>query len=677
MTMFMVFVFAEYFKNFSQNETFLQNVHSKLVGGNAMEHYIQQAIAGDELAIQHLTTMHQPRLLAKAYTYVRNKQDAEDIVQETFMKAFGALPQLKERKYFATWLYKILIRECFHAMKKKERTEQLEEELIEQMQLIDQESSQDYSDLHNALASLKKDYQVAIILHYFYDFKVFEMAEMLSKPPNTIKMHLHRGRKALRTKLEQLTEKPVQQKDVKRMLKEQLLNFAQKFAEVPADYELQVEDYQEGIAYFMWQGQTKDEGVFIRLDDQGRLDDFAKSPTKVGPAISEEEKLEIAESLLREQYPEALQYYTLTKQKQHEEHTSFHFMQAVGGISLDGYDCRISVTNAGEVINFSYSGYTENPPVMPEKLYEPERLVEALKVGEWTLCAEYLDEKYYSVEKTGIYPIYECELLTQIYDAVTGEPLFDKHDEPKRSYKPFPQVETLPKKAVIEEIVGVTDEWVLVEEENFDKEYEQLNWRPKGWQAPESKTLEQYVSRSFEQRVIAKLDSVTKQLNSFIWFMDIEGEPQLSEEQCQQIAAQFVQTYYPEYVPYLQVEQKNEDEIEEKRAFFRFVIEKDGLIVENQFFHMSISKITGQILMFLSPDVTVAEIEQFKRKPVKPIQKLWPLKGLKVHLEWDKVYGNTEDEASFNRLIYRINMENGAFMKSVHAETGDIIYSLI
>ena len=141
-----------------------------------MEHYIQQALAGDEIAIAHLTTLHKPRLLAKAYTYMKNKQDAEDIVQETFIKAFAALPQLKEPNYFATWLYKILMRESLFALKKKERTKLLESEIMQQLQLLDQENSDDYSTLHQAVASLKKDYQTAIVLHYFYDFKVFEIA---------------------------------------------------------------------------------------------------------------------------------------------------------------------------------------------------------------------------------------------------------------------------------------------------------------------------------------------------------------------------------------------------------------------------------------------------------------------------------------------------------------------
>ncbi|MER2172069.1 MAG: sigma-70 family RNA polymerase sigma factor, partial [Psychrobacillus psychrodurans] len=158
-----------------------------------MEQYVLQALAKDEGSIQHLIMIYKPRLLAKAFTYVKNKQDAEDIVQETFIKAFSALAQLKELKYFSTWLHKILIRESFYMLKKQERMKILEVEMLEQFQLLSQENSEDYSALHNAVASLKKDYQMAIVLHYFYDFKVVEIAEMLDKPTNTIKMHLHRA----------------------------------------------------------------------------------------------------------------------------------------------------------------------------------------------------------------------------------------------------------------------------------------------------------------------------------------------------------------------------------------------------------------------------------------------------------------------------------------------------
>jgi DNA-directed RNA polymerase specialized sigma24 family protein len=52
---------------------------------------IQQAIAGDEAAINDLTLKLKPRLLAKAYTYVKNEQDAQDIIQDTFINAFSSL----------------------------------------------------------------------------------------------------------------------------------------------------------------------------------------------------------------------------------------------------------------------------------------------------------------------------------------------------------------------------------------------------------------------------------------------------------------------------------------------------------------------------------------------------------------------------------------------------------
>lgn len=669
------------FKNISRNETFILKPYSKLVGGNAMDQYIQQALAGDEVAIWHITTMHKSRLLAKAYTYMKNQQDAEDIVQETLIKAFGALAQLKELKYFATWLYKILIRESFFAMKKKKRTELLEVEIMEQLQLLDQEvNSEDYSELHNAIESLKKDYQMAIVLHYFYDFKVFEIAEMLGKPNNTIKMHLHRGRKALRLKLEETMQQPLQQKDVKRMLKKQLLDLAQQYANVPAYYELELEDYHEdGIASFMWKGQSKDEGAFIRLDDKGRIDDFAKTPTKEGTPITEEMKLEIAQRQLREQYPEALSYYTLIEQNKKESSTSFKFGQIVSGFPLDGFYCLIEVTDPGEVIHFTYTGYMENPPEMPKKLYPTERILNTLYEGDWLLCAASFNKKYDSVPESGISAIYESDLLRQAYDAMTGKPLFDYDDESKRNYVPFPKVEALPKKVKIEEIVGINEEWEQYEELSMcmDEAYEELNWRPKGYQDSEGKSYDYYMKRKFENRVKAKVDKRTKRLDSFIWFTENEGEAKLSEEECLKIGAQFIQTYYPEYTPYLYVEVKDEEDIEENRAFFRFVVQKDGFFVGNEFFHMNISKKTGAILMVLTPNIAVEYIEKFESKAIKPVKELLPLKGLKVHLEWNKVYGKTEQDEDEMRFIYRIQMSDGAFIKGINAESGEIIYSLI
>lgn len=185
------------------------------------------------------------------------------------------------------------------------------------------------------------------------------------------------------------------------------------------------------------------------------------------------------------------------------------------------------------------------------------------------------------------------------------------------------------------------------------------------------------MKNKFENRIKVKVDKRTKRLISFMWLTENEGVAKLSEEECLQIAAQFIQTYYPEYTPYLYVEVKEEDDLEKNRAFFRFVVHKDGLFVENEFFHMNICKKTGAILMFTAANIAVESIEKFEPKAIKPIEELLPLTGIKVQPEWKRVYGKTEQDKDEMRLIYRIQMTDGAFIKGINAESGEIIYSLI
>lgn len=641
---------------------------------------IQQAIAGDEAAINELTRKHKPRLLAKAYTYVKNEQDAQDIVQDTFIKAFNSLHQLKEPTYFSTWLFKILIHESFRALKKKELTNNLEAELTKEMLVMQHEESPDYEFLHNALASLQKDYQLAIILHYFYDFKVLEIAELLDKPSNTIKMHLHRGRKTLKVKLEKAMNKPLQTKDVKRMLKEELYELATKYAAAPNHYKLELEDYRDGQAAFMWHGENKDDGIFLVLDDKGRIDNLTKSPSLVGPALSENEKQTIAEQLLLEQYPEALHFFSLYKTKKKPNSTRFYYNQIVAGLPLDGHFCHIEVTDPGEIIDFTYTGYLESPPEMPDKLYDKQLLIEQLNIEKWQLSAVFLEKKYYAVPETGIYAIYDTRYLTQAFHAVTGKAIYDDEPVMPKQYIPFPNVEPLERKQTIEEIIGITDEWEKVDEPSLDTEYEQMNWRLKDWKAPTNKTLDDYAISKFQNRVKAKIHPVTKRLSSFIWFTDEDGGVQLNTEECLQIAAQFIQTYYAEYVPYLKVLKSDFEESEEVRAFYQFYIEKDGFIIENEYFKVSVSKQTGAVTMFTAPSITIEQIIAFTPFKIVPINEILPLDNmLQVNAEWSKYYKGTNEVNRQMQLIYRIRIvsKTNAMITGINAQTGDLIYSLL
>ena len=607
-----------------------------------MENSIQRVLNGDEQAIAFIIEEQKPRLFAKAFAYTKNEQDAEDIVQETFIKAFQALPKLKNPAYFSTWLYKILLRESYAVFKKKQRGAELDDALMREFQVASEETNPDYTELYQALKHLKKDFQFSIILHYFYGFKVFEIAELLEKPSNTVKMHLHRGRKMLRAQLEKDMHRPIKLKEVTVMLKEQLFELAKQYVDVPQNYTLELEDYGEnGIASFMWQDENED-GAFIRLDHHGKIDDFAKIPTKKGPTISEEQKLEIAQQFLTTQYPQALAHYALVKRKQYENSTLFELMQVAKDIPLDDYFCRIEVTNAGEVILFTYTGFTENPPKMPETLYDPQQLLQDIAHSQWTLEAQLVDG-----EITCLYT------LNETYDAQTGKPLLEEYEEESVSYHPFPQIEPEMKKETIEEMMGISDAW------EREPETDAIYWRPKIRKINEEKTYDAYLERQFDNRMKAKVNANTKRLQSFICFAEIEGELDLSGADCLMRAARFIQTYYEEFTPYLQVAENNEDN---EKVGFQFGIYKNGYKIEDQLFYIMISKKTGAILTFAAPTMSIEALQQFNPQQVKPLPALLDLTQLTVKAKWQGM-----------QLVYTIRTVDGEFIRGIHAETGEVL----
>jgi RNA polymerase sigma-70 factor (ECF subfamily) len=82
---------------------------------------VKRAIKGNKNAFEELLVIHSDQLYRTAFLYVGNREDALDIVQETAYKAFLAVGQLKNERFFLTWLTKILIHCAFDVMKKKKK----------------------------------------------------------------------------------------------------------------------------------------------------------------------------------------------------------------------------------------------------------------------------------------------------------------------------------------------------------------------------------------------------------------------------------------------------------------------------------------------------------------------------------------------------------------------------
>lgn len=129
---------------------------------------------------------------------LKNDADCEDAVQEAIAIAFAKLHTLKNDRYAKTWLTRILINECCHILRKRERFTAFSDCGEEA-----EGTSEDYSELYQALFMLKKEYRLTIVLHYLEGYSVKEIADIMHTGVGTVKSRLSRGREKLRSILEE------------------------------------------------------------------------------------------------------------------------------------------------------------------------------------------------------------------------------------------------------------------------------------------------------------------------------------------------------------------------------------------------------------------------------------------------------------------------------------------
>lgn len=135
-----------------------------------------------------------------AYSYTKNTEDALDIVQEAIYKALVSLHTIEDPACMKTWFYRILVNTSLDFLRKNQKVYVVGDKFLE-AHLAGKIYSHPDMDLQFALSDLPLDYRSIIILHYFEDLTIREVAAILDININTAKTRLYAALKKLRYKL--------------------------------------------------------------------------------------------------------------------------------------------------------------------------------------------------------------------------------------------------------------------------------------------------------------------------------------------------------------------------------------------------------------------------------------------------------------------------------------------
>jgi RNA polymerase sigma factor (sigma-70 family) len=172
---------------------------------------IQQTLGGNQWAYTDLVKRHQRFVFTLALRFSKNREDAEEIAQDCFVKAYRSLASFQQQSKFSTWLYSIVYTTAMTTLRKKRietssiNNEDSDPQLAVQVASVDSNRAENNSRsfyLNQAIAQLLPDDAAVLTLFYQGEQSIEEISQALGIETNTVKVKLFRARQRLKDKLE-------------------------------------------------------------------------------------------------------------------------------------------------------------------------------------------------------------------------------------------------------------------------------------------------------------------------------------------------------------------------------------------------------------------------------------------------------------------------------------------
>jgi RNA polymerase sigma-70 factor (ECF subfamily) len=177
------------------------------------EELVARSIGGDNDSFNELILRWERPIFALAYRTIGREEDARDVCQETFLRAFRGLPGFRGQAKFSSWLYRIALNLCRDWVRREVRTPVVQApEDIDLMDLaVQAEPSESIEDLvarkdatravERAMALLPEEQRTAIVLKEYHGLTFQEIADLVGCPLSTVKTRLYQGLAVLRREL--------------------------------------------------------------------------------------------------------------------------------------------------------------------------------------------------------------------------------------------------------------------------------------------------------------------------------------------------------------------------------------------------------------------------------------------------------------------------------------------